>query len=224
MRASTHPKIHQSKVSTTTTTTTTMSAIDELYEKGKRHRDDLNELFQTTRATDERFSNVFRNFNSKIEANSNQISLQAAAKRRAIEAREALNRRIQDLEETVKEGKGLAASLDVHVQQTAMRFRSISGQVREQGQLLQSLQAIISTLTSSVQTLEAVPSRRCSNCEKVIQPVKASHTKCEDCYLSKKRRPCTICSSTYLPVHFSYKICPCCYHAKKDRKAKKQNL
>jgi len=199
------------------------STIDDLYDRGDRHRDDLNELFKTTRCIDERLGNALQCFNNRIEAISHQTSLQASANGRAIEASEVSKRRIHDLEETSKRGEGLAAALDVHVKQTAMRFQGISEQVFEHGQLLHSLQAVISTLESRVETLEGIPSRRCTGCNKVIQPAKASHLKCENCYLSKKSRPCTICSKQYLPVHFSYKICPPCYLARKERKTKKQN-
>ena len=95
-----------------------MSNIDELFDRGDRHREELNELYRITKATDQRLGHGIHSLQSKIEATSNQISLQASANGRAIEASEASNRRIQDLKEIAEKGEGLAATLDVHVKQT----------------------------------------------------------------------------------------------------------
>jgi len=198
-----------------------MSNIDELFDRGDRHREELNELYRITKATDQRLGHGIHSLQSKIEATSNQISLQASANGRAIEASEASNRRIQDLKEIAEKGEGLAVTLDVHVKQTTRKFKGISDQIRQQIQQIQVLQTIVSTLTSRIESLEAIPSRRCTSCAKVIQPAKASHLKCEDCYLSKNTRSCTVCRLPYLPVHFSYKTCPKCYTVKKERKSKK---
>ena len=171
-----------------------MSNIDKLFDRGDRHREELNELYRLTKATDQRLGHSIHSLQSKIEATSNQISLQASANGRAIEASEASNRRIQDLKEIAEKGEGLAATLDVHVKQTTRKFKGISDQIKQQIQQIHNLQTIVFTLTSRLESLEAIPSRRCTACAKVIQPAKASHLKCEDCYLSENIRSCTVSS------------------------------
>ena len=182
----------------------TMSPIEELYEKGDRHRNDLNELYRITNATDQRLDNAIRDINSRLNDTSDQTSS-----------------KIQDLEKTLERGKGYAFELEVHVKETARRFRGITDLCNQQRQQIHSLQTLVSTLTTRLDVLEAIPSRRCTSCAKVIQPIKASHLKCEECYLNKRSRTCTICSSSYLPVHFSYTICPPCYLTKKRKKNQK---
>ena len=201
-----------------------MSEIDELYEKGDRHRKELNNLFQITRATDERLCDSIRKVNARF-ANTSAIiqTVKDTAKGMAHEAAEASTRRIQVLEQNFEKGEGCALKLEVHVKQTTNGLRSINDQsIQHQNRIVQ-LENIVADLTRRWIELEAVPSRRCSSCAKVIRPKKASHLKCEDCYLTKRSRSCTICSSSYLPIHFSYKICPSCYLTKKAKQTKKQS-
>jgi len=202
-----------------------MSAIDELYEKGDRHRNELNELYQITRATNQRLGDTITKINARFNhTTANLQTFTDTAKGRANEAAEASNRRIQVLEKNFEKGEACALKLDVHVKQTATGLRSINDQSSQHQNRISQLEGIVADLTRRLIELEAVPSRRCSSCAKVIRPSKASHLKCEDCYLTKRSRSCTICSSSYLPVHFSYKICPPCYLTKKAKQAKKQNI
>ena len=202
---------------------TTMSNIDELFDRGDRHREEIEELWRTTTTTEQRQGTQIQHITSRLNAVSDQVSLQASAKEKTTEASEASNRRIHDLEETVKKGKGSALELDVHVKETARRFRGLTDQCNQQRQQIESLQALVSTLTTRLEAQEAIPTRRCTSCDKAIKPAKQTHVKCEECYLRKRSRTCTICSLNFLPVHFSYKVCPPCYITKKAKKPKRRH-
>ena len=125
-------------------------------------------VWRTTTTTEQRQGTQIQHITSRLNAVSDQVSLQASAKEKTTEASEASNRRIHDLEETVKKGKGSALELDVHVKETASRFRGLTDQCNQQRQQIESLQALVSTLTTRLEAQEAIPTRRCTSCDKEI--------------------------------------------------------
>lgn len=160
--------------------------------------------------------------------NSTLKRLQETANGRACAASEATHKRIQDLEESVSRGEGIGDELNVHILQTNARQKFFSEaisanscEVRALKKLVESQADQIEALTKRLEQLEAVPTRRCTSCSKVIRPTKPTHLKCDDCHLSKKLRSCTTCSEKFYPDHYSYKICHFCYIKKKAKKQSK---
>jgi hypothetical protein len=176
-----------------------------------RHRKDINKLFDKSKCTDSRLKSI----------NSQLHSLQATANGRANAASEAVYGRIQVIEETVKKGEGIADTMNVHIYQVNSRLRVLADEAEAHRRENIELRSLVKDLTTRLEQLEAVPTRRCTSCSIVIRPAKPTHLKCDNCYSSSKERTCTKCTETFYPVHYSYKICPSCYLKKKAKKSQK---
>lgn len=178
-------------------------------ERLSRHRQEINQLWNRGENQSEKLKTLQTDFNS----------LQATAKRRASVAREATETRIEVLEEAVKKGEGVVDSVNVLDIQTSVRLRNFATESADQKRRIIQLEELVHSLTTRLEQLEAVPSRRCTSCNIVIRPVKSSHLKCDSCYLDKKLKKCTKCSDKFNPVHHSYKVCQFCYLLKKSKQA-----
>jgi len=180
---------------------------DDNAERLSRHRQEINQLWDRGDNHSNKIETLHTDFNS----------LQAAANRRASDAREATEKRIDAIEEAVKKGEGRGDSINVIELQTSARLRNFATESADKQRRIIKLEELVHSLTTRLEQLEAVPTRRCTSCDIVIRPVKSSHLKCESCYLSKKLKTCTKCSDKFNPVHYSYKVCPFCYILKKSK-------
>ena len=83
-------------------------------------------------------------FYNCISEKNGEFSFNDTAKRRANEAAEASNRRIQVLEKNFEKGEACALKLDVHVNQTATGLRSINDQSSQHQNRILQLEARLS--------------------------------------------------------------------------------
>jgi len=178
-------------------------------ERLSRHRQEINQLWDRGDNHSKKLETLQTDFNS----------LQAAANRRALDAREATTTQIEALREEVKKGEGIIDSVNVIELQTSARLRTFATESADKQRQITKLEELVHSLTSRLEQLEAVPTRRCTSCDIVIRPVKSSHLKCESCYLVKILKKCTKCGDKFNPTHHSYKVCPFCYLLKKSKQA-----
>ena len=176
-----------------------------------RHRNDLSDLFNIAEENRKKCKTIY----------TARDELLASDKGRVTAAGEATDRQIQDLKEQARRGEAIADTVKLIEIQTAMRLKAISAERDTHIQRTTDLEDIVKDLTSRIQKMEAIPTRKCTSCQVAIRPTKASHMKCEDCYLAKRTKSCTTCQTKFVPIHYSYKICPTCYLLKKASKAKK---
>jgi len=159
-----------------------------VHERLDRHRDDLDYLYDET-------------FKASRNIETLKISLKKAEELCTSRCMKFVSR-ILKLEAEAKN----QADLETQV-------KDLTIQVKVQAELeskISDLVAQVKNLSIQVNDLQMSNLPKCADCHKPFTPVKKSHLKCRDCFLSLKVKLCKNCSKPFSPKHHSFKYCPCC--------------